>query len=62
MRVGRMIAAGTMAMGAYRAYKEYKGNGTPSKRSGGGRSPSRSRKGGESTKQGWLGTPFSIRH
>ena len=62
MRVGRMIAAGTMALGAYRAYKEYKGNDAPSKRSGGGRSASRSRKGGESSKNGWFGTPFSIRH
>lgn len=29
MRIGRMIATGTMAMGAYRAFKQYKGGGAP---------------------------------
>jgi hypothetical protein len=58
MRIGRAITAGTMALGAWKAYQEYKGHhdDTPHKR---GRS-----RGGTATKQkkGWFGTPFSIRH
>lgn len=27
MRIGRVVTAGTMAMGAYRAYRRYKGAG-----------------------------------
>lgn len=59
MRLGRMIAAGTMAMGAWRAYKEYKGHDEP-KRGRSGKLRSRSRH--PQKKDGWLGTPFSIRH
>lgn len=61
MRLGRMIAAGTMAVGAYRAYKELKGHDAPAKQGSRGATRSRSR---HQSKQhsGWFGTPFSIRH
>jgi hypothetical protein len=55
-----MIAAGTMAVGAYRAYKEFKGQDAPASSRTKGRGTRR--RSGESGKQGWFGTPFSIRH
>ena len=59
MKLGRAIAAGTMAMGAYRAYKEYKGTDAPKRGRGrGGKVRSHSR----AEKKGWFGGPFSSRH
>lgn len=46
MRLGRMIAAGTVAVGAYRAFKEFKGEDEPQRgRFGRSRKPQRSRGG-----------------
>ena len=59
MRIGRAIAAGTMAMGAYRASKEFKGHDEQGRR---GSTRSRSRGRHQQQKRGWFGTPFSIRH
>lgn len=46
MRLGRMITAGTMAMGAYRAYKQFKGPEQPQRgRFGRSRTQQRGRSG-----------------
>ena len=58
MRIGRAITAGTMAIGAWKAYQEYKEH-----HDGGTQQRGRAR--GRATtkhKKGWFGTPFSIRH
>lgn len=54
MRVRRMIAAGTMAMGAYRAYRQFRGEGH-------GSSAGRSQARGRSTSRGMRGRQQSQR-